>query len=91
MPRLSQDVVAQLHHRFQEDVWVSWVENAPETYPKEFLLGVRPMAIALRYGQNMNFHFDDGLNEQNVEAVFDTMIDWSKLRFVSLAIASHVK
>ena len=83
--------MVKLHERFQEDVWVSWVEDAPDTYPKSFLLSIRPMAIALRYGQNMNFHIDDGLNERNMEEMFDSMVDWSKLRFVSLAIASHVQ
>jgi len=69
----------------------TWVRSAPDIYKEDgFINEQYPVAVTCRYGQNQPL----GLfveNEEEEENNWDHDQDFSKLRYISVAIATHLR
>jgi hypothetical protein len=67
-----------------------WVLEAPESYKDDFLMDRTPIVITSRYGQNQSI----GVQEEDVgidECNWDLERDFELIRYITVAIATHVR
>jgi hypothetical protein len=68
-----------------------WVINAPESYKEDiFLMERTPLVITSRYGQNQSIGVQDedaNADEQN----WELEQDFALIRYITVAIATHVR
>jgi hypothetical protein len=69
----------------------TWISNAPEEYRYDgWFSGRKPIAITSRYGQNQPIGLETEIEEEESNN-WDTQRDWSKLKYVTVAIATHLR
>ena len=77
--------VKKLHRAMQN--YNAWVENAPDSYKTDNFLATHvPITITSRYGQNQPL----GTNTQETLRWWAQLRDFTKLRFICIAIATDI-
>ena len=87
---LSKRDVRRLH-RAVEERWGSFVDDAPDDWPKDFLSQVRPTLVAMRYGQNKPISLEDDDALDSEARSFDKKINWNVVKYMNVAIAGTIK
>ena len=73
-----------------KDGWQEWIENAPPDYTGDgFFLTRAPISISSRYGQNQGIGFE--VNRFTQKGLWSKERDYSKIRYVSFALATHIR
>lgn len=69
--------------------WVPWVRDAPASWKADgFLLNHVPISVACRYGQNRKIAVPN--SEAAEFEVWDKERNYSRIRHVSMALATHI-
>ncbi|KAH7920877.1 hypothetical protein BV22DRAFT_1179673 [Leucogyrophana mollusca] len=87
---LTLDDTRLLHNRIV-DCWDDWVTDAPRSWKEDsWLTRINPLSIACKYGQNQPI-VNANAGVVAVEAAnWDRERDYKNIRYVSMAIASHL-
>ena len=73
-----------------KDGWQDWIRNAPPDYTEDgFFLSRTPISISSRYGQNQGIGVE--ANRFTQKALWSKERDYSKIRYVSFALATHIR
>jgi hypothetical protein len=85
---LTQDDVEKLHRTWSLESWREFVQNAPVSWRSEDLMGqMMPIFILIGYGQDMSLDMDD----ETFRDYFDRGHRWTAYRYVSFALATHIR
>lgn len=78
-------------HTIIQTYYKRWVSEAPQSYKQDkFILDRVPIVITSRYGQNQ----DLGITADDMErdaASWARDRDFTQVRYISIAIATHIK
>ncbi|TFK59308.1 hypothetical protein BDN72DRAFT_865263, partial [Pluteus cervinus] len=87
---VNYDQLRRLHKIFKTE-WDPWVQEAPDFWLQDgWLLQHVPISISYRYGQNQRiFESPDTIHDE--AANWRNEYDFMNIRFMSLALASHLK
>jgi hypothetical protein len=73
-----------------QDGWDEWIHSAPEDYTEDgFFLSRTPISVSSRYGQNQPIAVED--NRYTQKALWTGERDYNKIRYVSFAVATHIR
>ena len=73
-----------------KDGWREWIQNAPPDYTDDgFFLTRKPISISSRYGQNQRIGVE--VNRFTQKALWSKERDYSQIRYVSFALATHIR
>lgn len=71
--------------------WDSWYRGAPEPYRDDpFMAGAMPICVSVAYGQNQDI-MTEGVPMSTHRLTWSNQRDYNEARFVSFALASHIK
>jgi hypothetical protein len=89
---VNLDKAQQIHHAIGQ-AWKDFVNEVPATWSGDYDLGeMSPIFISIRYGQNNPLRSEVNGNSFIHEAAgWQSARRYDKLRFMSFAIASHIR
>ena len=87
--QLSYDNMVRFNDIFIEQ-WEQWLQDSPWK-TDSFLVSRTPVAVTIRYGQNIPVCISEDPERLAEEASrWDDQRIWIKLRFVTFALATHI-
>jgi hypothetical protein len=87
---LSERDVEGLHGAWNLESWRKFVREAPPEWKTSGILMTHlPIFIQLSYGQDMELDVSE--NSSVTEEYFANACRWEELRYVSFALATHVR
>ena len=85
---LTQDDMERLHVAWSQESWRVFVRNAPASWRSEDIMGQSiPIFILISYGQDMSLDMGD----ETFRDYFKRSRRWTALRYVSFALATHIR
>ena len=82
MKRLDREIVQS---------YATWIDEAPDSYKSDDMFPERiPVAITSRFGQNQQLASSVELRNEEREN-WDRDRDYSRIRYLTLALATHIR
>ena len=87
---MSLNQVKRLNTQIKQS-YQNWISDAPEEYLSDMWFRSRiPVAVTSRYGQNQPIGLET-MNDDEESYTWDTLRDWSRLKYVTVAVATHLR
>jgi hypothetical protein len=87
---LREQDIERLHENWNLESWREFVKNAPPEWKTDGIITTSmPIFILLSYGQDLSLNVWD--EPSHTMSYFETGWRWENMRYVSLALASHLR